>query len=175
MPCFEIILSGLLVLGLARVPVAMLTAMAFASFFALKANLWLRKSDADCGCTPGSQPHPVTRSDIVVASILVIAASVYFLLVVGSQSLPWQVTLAIGSLVIGVGAFLLGTILRRRWIIRGYSQPAFEVGGLAVGHTAPLLVGVDQAGKTIALKDYHGRRLVVAFIAPGCVACASTV
>ncbi len=50
-----------------------------------------------------------------------------------------------------------------------------DMGGLAVGEKAPSFVATNQEGKLVSLEDFEGQRRILAFISPGCPACASAI
>ncbi len=50
-----------------------------------------------------------------------------------------------------------------------------DIGGLAVGQIAPPFLATNDEGEFVRLEDFKGRRLALAFISPGCSACAGAI
>lgn len=50
-----------------------------------------------------------------------------------------------------------------------------DVGGLSVGEQAPSFVVMNPEGKPVSLENFEGQRRILAFISPGCPACASAI
>jgi len=58
--------------------------------------------------------------------------------------------------------------------IESSKQPA-GIGGLDIGTHAPLFSSVDQNNNIFRLEDTLGKRLILAFLLPGCPACVDTI
>lgn len=65
--------------------------------------------------------------------------------------------------------------LRRQGILPKENSNGVNTSGLAIGEQAPSFVATDYTGNDISLEDFQGMRRVLAFVSPGCPACASTI
>jgi thiol-disulfide isomerase/thioredoxin len=85
-----------------------------------------------------------------------------------NEVLQWAVLLLI--LFMGVGLLIMVAHMQRRL---GPDQGApIPERGLAAGVLAPDFVAEDErTGQRVAVSDYVGRRLLVAFMSPGCAPC----
>lgn len=61
---------------------------------------------------------------------------------------------------------LLSTVSQAEWL---------QNRGLPVGEQAPSFTAINDDGNTVNLNDFLGQRCILAFISPGCSACAETV
>lgn len=93
----------------------------------------------------------------------------------------WIVVIALGILEL-FETVMLVLLLRAFGEIRqkGFLAPTADVeypdiGGLAVGQIAPPFLATTYEGEFVKLEDFKGRRLVLAFISPGCSACAGAI
>ncbi len=93
----------------------------------------------------------------------------------------WIVVIVLGVLQlfeIGLLMFLLralGEIRQKGLIAPGLQPHSLGQGGLDIGEKAPLIVAVDPDSIVIKLEDLQGKHCILAFISPGCSACAGTI
>ena len=65
--------------------------------------------------------------------------------------------------------------LRERITASSNQEQPFADRGLALGTQAPAFVALNHEGRSIALEDTQGQWRILAFVAPGCSACESTI
>ena len=94
---------------------------------------------------------------------------------------PWIVSNIVLCILVLIETALLILLLRALGRLRqecGFSggRVADRIsGGLPVGMQAPLITGTDQQGRTVSLNDTKGSTRILAFISPGCAACAGAI
>ncbi|HVB21217.1 MAG TPA: redoxin domain-containing protein [Ktedonobacteraceae bacterium] len=94
----------------------------------------------------------------------------------------WIVVIVLGVLQlfeIGLLLFLLQGLGKMKqagalFSAKQESSP-FTDRGLAIGTQAPEFVVIDHGGRSISLKDFDGNWRILAFVSPGCPACAMTI
>jgi len=94
----------------------------------------------------------------------------------------WIVVIVLGMLQlfeIGLLMFLLRGLgkMKQAGALSSTKQESspFADRGLAIGTQAPEFVVTDHAGRSITLKDSDGSWRILAFVSPGCPACAMTI
>jgi methylamine dehydrogenase accessory protein MauD len=65
--------------------------------------------------------------------------------------------------------------LRQQGILPTVDKDGANTGGLAVGEQAPTFIATDYASNEVSLEDFRGMQRILAFVSPGCPACANTI
>ena len=69
----------------------------------------------------------------------------------------------------------LGEVQQRVLVASGSQPQSLGQGGLDIGEKAPLIAAVDPDSNVIKLEDFQEKHCILAFISPGCSACAGTI
>jgi peroxiredoxin len=183
-PWLEISIAFLLIVGVEIVALAILVLVLFATFLGIKIVLFVRQQTSDCGCLGSARPEKIDSVSITVSAITLLFAVLHLILVSEAPSIFWLWRFMGCILFVVLGIFLIRRIIIGRNIIRNQPNLAKEsdnsslfsvVGGIDTGEQAPPFEALDQEKKKIRLDDFWGKRLVLAFIIPGCPACPGTL
>jgi methylamine dehydrogenase accessory protein MauD len=65
--------------------------------------------------------------------------------------------------------------LRQKGAFHNAGMELTRIEGISIGEQAPSFEAVDFDGDTVCLGDFQEQRLILAFISPGCRACAAAI
>ncbi|WP_433565255.1 TlpA family protein disulfide reductase [Nocardia sp. CA-151230] len=181
LPVAEAVLAVGVVLSWTAVAAAVGALLLLAVFTVVMVGLLRRGKRPSCSCFGAASTTPIGARSVVRNGVLMVLAASVVWGALAHPSVPAGLAadaatgLALGALLCGVLAWLVGQVgvLRRRLDEQALSTLGAE--GLPVGSVAPEFELLDIAGARTNLADLlsGGRAVLLVFVHPGCEICAA--
>lgn len=179
LPWVEIILAGVLALGIAAQFSASIVLVLFTSFLIIQIFLFKRGQTESCGCYGTALRHRVDGATLVTSAMIIGLAVLHLISSREAVSGYWALRLSAASALCGIGGWLMWRTIRRHRVLARYTVPPNAIVNteaplgfkLSIGQPVPFLTLTDIMGESVDTTAWNNTETIVLFWNPQCGFC----